>query len=59
MKSATPQDKWFPPRTINGYVNRERSPPKKLGRNALLSADVKKQLHQRIVCLKHVGFVLT
>jgi hypothetical protein len=24
-----------------------------------LSADVKKQLHQRIVCLKHVGFVLT
>jgi hypothetical protein len=63
VNSATPLADAYrtydiPPRTINDYANRERSPLKKLGRNAVLPADVEKQLHQRIVRLKHVDFVL-
>jgi hypothetical protein len=44
-------------RTISDCVIRERS-LKKLGRNAVFTPDVEKQLHQRIVRLKHVGFLL-
>jgi hypothetical protein len=49
----------IPRRTIRGKVNRNRSPLKKLGWNAVLPADVGKQLRQRIVRLQQIGFGLT
>jgi hypothetical protein len=36
------------PRTLRDRVSRENSPVNKFGRNAVLSADVKKQLCQRV-----------
>jgi hypothetical protein len=49
----------IPRRTIRDYVNREGSPLKKIGRNAVLPADVEKQLQQRTMLLQQVGFGLT
>jgi hypothetical protein len=45
-------------RTLRDWVSREGFPLKKLGRNAVLPADAGKQLHQRIVRLRELGFGL-
>jgi hypothetical protein len=49
----------IPRRTLRGWVSREKSPLKKLGRNAVLPADSEKQLHPKIMRLHQVGFELT
>jgi hypothetical protein len=40
-------------------VSREGSPLREPGQNAVFPADAEQQLHQRIVRLQQVGFVLT
>jgi hypothetical protein len=46
-------------RIFHDWISRVNSPPKKLGRNAVLSADFEIQLHQKIIRLQQAGFGLT